>query len=849
MFHKEKYFKYKTKYLALKNNLQNHITNLEGGSYETGKKYFYNKLSNQYDYVLSILNADRFLKQQINANANFILPSSEEIKQIIIRDKLVKEENNKMMQEEKEKRIEEERKINEDSTLNQEQRREKLKELKQITQQRIQQQTKKTIQLTPQEIKLKKIFEYFESIIDSSNIDLFLKFYLTENGFGEPSSVENIGRFKDVLDLFKRAKVKKGDEIKSLLEFISLSELEIYIDQFRAELEESKTKKQAKRNKQLRIKEEGEDDVVVIMNLEKFIVYKPTSENGAKYYGRNTKWCTAAEHNNMFDYYNQQGPLFIVQSKTNPTDKYQLHFETEQYMDKEDKQVNMGDFLTHINDSSFDLFFYENKTSNIIELKTLKTNHKDKYDSICNFIKKVKIMKPYDTEEFDTDPNILRDLHNIEVLDIYCKKKDSVRDYLINIGDSTKIKKLTLDGYINVQFNGVFDNFINLEELIFNGGYNRPFENSLKNLTKLKKLLLKNGYNRSFNDSLSNLGNLEELYLGSDFNKPLGDSLNNLRKLQYIQFEKKFDKPLGNSLKELINLKKLHFIDNSEFNQPLNDSLKYLINLEELYLGYQFNESFENSLNDLTKLKIICAPSYYYHNNSFDHLINLEYLEIGNISFTNVSRNAFDNLVKLKKIRINTFNYFLGHPYNNFFDKVVNLKELHLGSFDCSIGNSFDKLVKLTHLNLPNFNRPIGNSFSKLVSLEELYLDRFNRPIGISFDKLVNLKILSLYKFNKPIATSFINLVNLTDLNLESLRFINPDTFKNLIKLKLLRLDINFEPLIGNSLNHIKNLNIEYVGYPYEGLQNEYSYSDDLELTNNNDERLVIVNPNPNWRL
>ena len=49
--------------------------------------------------------------------------------------------------------------------------------------------------------------------------------------------------------------------------------------------------------------------------------------------------------NNYYDHYSKQGPLYIMVNKKDQADKYQFHFESNQYMDKEDRNVNLPTFL------------------------------------------------------------------------------------------------------------------------------------------------------------------------------------------------------------------------------------------------------------------------------------------------------------------------------------------------------------------------------------------------------------------------------------------------------------------------------------------------------------------------
>jgi len=65
----------------------------------------------------------------------------------------------------------------------------------------------------------------------------------------------------------------------------------------------------------------------------------PKTVAASKFFGKGTRWCTAAENNNRFAEYNDEGPLYIVILKgTNA--KYQFHWESNQFMDARDEGIN-----------------------------------------------------------------------------------------------------------------------------------------------------------------------------------------------------------------------------------------------------------------------------------------------------------------------------------------------------------------------------------------------------------------------------------------------------------------------------------------------------------------------------
>jgi hypothetical protein len=72
----------------------------------------------------------------------------------------------------------------------------------------------------------------------------------------------------------------------------------------------------------------------------------PQTEAASCELGKGTKWCTAGQERNQFDYYNNMGPLYIWNDKKLKK-KFQLHFETGQFMDAQDNPVG-DDMLTYL---------------------------------------------------------------------------------------------------------------------------------------------------------------------------------------------------------------------------------------------------------------------------------------------------------------------------------------------------------------------------------------------------------------------------------------------------------------------------------------------------------------------
>jgi len=124
----------------------------------------------------------------------------------------------------------------------------------------------------------------------------------------EPAQ-RDINRYKGPIDLY--TKVIKPME---LVDTTSERQIQAMID--------------AKLKEQVRVVYRGPEGAV----------YVPTTEEASCYLGRGTQWCTAStESQNHFNDYNKDGPLYIVLTPNGR--KVQMHFESNQFMDENDKEI------------------------------------------------------------------------------------------------------------------------------------------------------------------------------------------------------------------------------------------------------------------------------------------------------------------------------------------------------------------------------------------------------------------------------------------------------------------------------------------------------------------------------
>lgn len=94
----------------------------------------------------------------------------------------------------------------------------------------------------------------------------------------------------------------------------------------------------------------GSDEYDLLLNTESWYVFHPKTQKAASYLGVNTEWCTAwgqyslnpnyKERTSHFVGHSSKGPLYIIINKENEMDKYQLHFETNQFKNPSDHEVH-----------------------------------------------------------------------------------------------------------------------------------------------------------------------------------------------------------------------------------------------------------------------------------------------------------------------------------------------------------------------------------------------------------------------------------------------------------------------------------------------------------------------------
>jgi len=158
-----------------------------------------------------------------------------------------------------------------------------------------------------------------------------VKLYIHDPKF----KLEDTGKVKESLELFDNNKVKLKQ--KDIYSYKSLDQLMNITDQF-------KGVKSVDKQIELEIKK---GNIEVFYKDSKMTIYVPKTEDASCLLGAGTRWCTSSKFNNKFDYYNKQGPLYILFVKGEG--KFQFHFPTKQFNNEQDKEIEYIKFFNNYN--------------------------------------------------------------------------------------------------------------------------------------------------------------------------------------------------------------------------------------------------------------------------------------------------------------------------------------------------------------------------------------------------------------------------------------------------------------------------------------------------------------------
>jgi hypothetical protein len=228
---------------------------------------------------------------------------------------------------------------------------------------------------------------YYSGLFDKEDKDSDKEFYekVIKLDPTFKSQIDKLGEYtkwlfrKDNVDILKNTKEEDFYKIKNDLEFFTKLKTRGVLPLEKRDINKFDIDELAtyifdiqKKSQDYRSNAEKEKEIKKEVNrfeLENYIIVIPKTEEAACYYGAGTRWCTAAKGNNYFNHYNNQGPLYILISKQDPSEKYQFHFESNQFMDSSDDSIDLAEFMSD-NQDVYE-FFGRNRFSNFITFNSI----------------------------------------------------------------------------------------------------------------------------------------------------------------------------------------------------------------------------------------------------------------------------------------------------------------------------------------------------------------------------------------------------------------------------------------------------------------------------------------------
>jgi Leucine-rich repeat (LRR) protein len=210
--------------------------------------------------------------------------------------------------------------------------------------------------------------EDFEKIKAGKYVQWLIKSFLNLKGDGEPGSDNYERELKQARDLFLEDLYKVTDDLKKFERFknrlpkdkkdinkLTPDQLYDAVKDFDLTL--------ATTTKSERKKATVHPGAKLIHDGDKWRVVEiedkgEAGREAACFYGGNqkeTRWCTSAPGLTWFDKYINEGPLYVIYNPNDtnvapqtglPIERYQFHFPSNQFMDKDDRKVDLVELLT-----------------------------------------------------------------------------------------------------------------------------------------------------------------------------------------------------------------------------------------------------------------------------------------------------------------------------------------------------------------------------------------------------------------------------------------------------------------------------------------------------------------------
>lgn len=182
------------------------------------------------------------------------------------------------------------------------------------------------------------VIQYFESV-DPTKKNIFVLPMINWYVGGSMRLLEDATKAVDSMNLYVKFKNRlSGVNLKTIT-------FDAFLD-IGDQLSDVKSGKEQDKSEERAFYENGSAELYHDDPQVKIVI--PKTEEASIYFGKNTRWCTAASKGaNMFREYDDQGKLYVVLFKKQNV-RWQFHFETNSFMDEQDKPITDSAKLTAV---------------------------------------------------------------------------------------------------------------------------------------------------------------------------------------------------------------------------------------------------------------------------------------------------------------------------------------------------------------------------------------------------------------------------------------------------------------------------------------------------------------------
>ena len=474
--------------------------------------------------------------------------------------------------------------------------------------------------------------------------------------------------------------------------------------------------------------------------------YQPLTEKGSSYLGVNTEWCTTwgqyclnkkhRDRGNYFQSHHVKGPLFIMINKNNPLDKYQFHFETNQYMDKDDKRINTTEFWVGKDEIKYYFFpsLVRETSEQEVKSEIARISILPDEDGMEVIKKSIgTIDNPLVVAILNLDNDALEDLINDDTrngsVDVY-QGRLVIQVDDINIGEANGVND-SINQYRSEAGNGW--------EWVHNDLENKYYEQ--EEYSSDIEGIFTNYYNENKDEIASELGILNIEEFTKDYfpdyvsNEELKDYfVDDITDLSYRSYEEENDREADDIEKYL------SFGSDDEFNFSVVHLVRFLIKNEIKYIGdgeWTLQDVLDSYISQYNITTEIDEPVYNfeikypkYGDNNYITRETKKYFE-KIISDPNKSRHCIELRRKLNNIVDKFFNGGYGTDRFENEHVIVRIKSM---SIDCD-----NESIKIDYENKDNEQY----FYNKSVKIDNLVSYLTNHQLNLNENKL---KLMSFIK-------------------------------------------------------------------------------------------------------